>query len=180
MAYIEVHLRDGRTEHFELDNPSKTIGRSSKVDIRIPEPIISRLHARIQQTDDSRWIIIDMDSRNKTHYNKRPIKSHVLTNDDAFYLGSIKVIFQDHSGSSDEDIDKTEYLTEEDANNKQAETNERSCPVCKSLVPEYAVICVECGYNFKSGKRLTVNLDSKIDLDEKEEPTANPPDQRQQ
>jgi len=155
MAHFEVHFSDGRVERFELRKSSMTIGRSVEADIQIYEPAISRVHARLQQTDRGRWVIADVGSRNKTYYKNKPIRSHVLTNDDTVYFGSIKAVFGDPSGKSDEKVDQTVYLTQEG----EKQPGGRHCPVCTSSAAPDAVLCVNCGYNFQTGKRLQVQVD---------------------
>jgi pSer/pThr/pTyr-binding forkhead associated (FHA) protein len=160
MAYIEVYFPNGRVEHFELSKASMTVGRSSEADIHIDDPIISRLHARMDKANRGRWAITDLDSRNKTYYNDQTIKSHPLINNDTFSLGSIKVVFHDPSGNSDEDTGRTIYETVQPE--KQI-TEEQACPSCDAPMAEDAVVCTECGYNLKTGKNLKMAVEDDTD-----------------
>lgn len=51
---------------------------------------------------------------------------------------------------------------------------EPKCPSCKSPLPASAVLCVNCGYNLKTGKKLAaVVVEVEEDGDE-EEPDEKP------
>ncbi len=164
MAYFEVYLHDGRVEHFELKKSNMTVGRSPETDIHIDDPVVSRLHARIDKTGKGRWTITDLDSRNKTYYNGQAVKSLLLTNKDIFYLGSIKVIFQDPSGISDEKTQQTVYLDQTVAHPPAARpktqlNRETVCPKCKVKMESNAIVCLNCGYNIKTKKLLEVMVE---------------------
>jgi len=152
MAFLEVYFPDGRVEHFELNKNTMNIGRSSQADISIELPAISRIHARIEKNAQNRWQVTDLDSRNKTYVNNKSIKTHVLTNHDIFFFGSIKVVFQDPSGDSDEKSDQTVPRAKKGGKN--------ICPLCKADMAEHAVVCISCGYNIKLGKRMKLQVDS--------------------
>jgi pSer/pThr/pTyr-binding forkhead associated (FHA) protein len=109
MAFLEVHLPDGRIERMEISKPNVTLGRAPEADLRINDPEVSRLHARLDKMTNNRWIVTDLDSKNETYFQGRAIKSHTLTHLDTFFFGSIQIVFQDPSGGSDKKIDKTLY-----------------------------------------------------------------------
>jgi pSer/pThr/pTyr-binding forkhead associated (FHA) protein len=179
MAYIEVYFHDGRVEHFDLDKSNITIGRSSEADIRIDDPIISRLHGRLDKMQPNRWAITDLDSRNKTYFSDQVIKSHTLQNNDIFYFGSIKVTFHDPSGNSDESAQRTILGKSEPIKKSQVssasiskqqsqikpsaknQTNGKTCSCCKTPMTESAIICTECGYNIETGKTLSIDFDDE-------------------
>jgi hypothetical protein len=52
----------------------------------------------------------------------------------------------------------------------------RACPNCKSALPAGAVLCVNCGYNLKTGQTLSVVVetgdDDENDIDEAAAPLA--------
>ncbi len=159
MAFIEVYLPNGQTEHFDLVKSQMILGRSPKADIVIQNEIISRQHAKIVKASHGRWIIEDMGSRNKTYFEKKPIKSHLLNNGDELRLGSIKIVFHDPSGKSDEKIDKTVYLN--DAGTLRSK-NENLCPACKAEMQEGAIVCIKCGFDKKLGKRRKIIFESTM------------------
>ncbi len=163
MAFLEVYLPDGKIEHFELTKSSMTIGRSAEADITIQLPVMSRIHARIEKNGKNRWVVTDLESRNKTLVNHQAVKSHALTHKDVFYFGSIKVVFQDPSGASNEKASHTVPLkakkTEAESEAAPAEGN--SCPRCKAQMPDHAIVCMTCGYNTKTGKSLSLQVEGK-------------------
>jgi pSer/pThr/pTyr-binding forkhead associated (FHA) protein len=158
MAFLEVYIPDGKIEHFDLSKGSMTIGRSAEADISIQLPAISRIHARIEKSGKNRWIITDLDSRNKTIVDKHAIKSYVLTHKDVFYFGTVKVVFQDTSGASDEKAEQPVVVSKAKKTDVPPPKT-IPCPRCKSEIPETAVICLTCGFNRKTGKSLELQVD---------------------
>ncbi len=154
MAFLEVYFPDGRVEHFELNKTVMNIGRSAQADIAIDLPAISRIHARIEKGAKGRWIVTDLDSRNKTYVEGRAVKTHVLSNRDIFYFGSTKIVFQDPTGESDQKTEQTVFREK-----KRADKAKNPCPLCKAEMPDHAVVCMACGYNTKLGKRMKVQFD---------------------
>ncbi len=152
MAYIELHFPDGRIEHFELHQNSMTIGRDASCEIILHESAISRKHAMLKK-HRGRWVITDLGARNKTFFNNRAIKSHVLANNDEIHLGSLRFIFFDPTGASDAPSNETIYLR--DTRPERGKT----CPACKAPMTNDAVICLKCGFNTQTGKRLEVVLE---------------------
>ncbi len=120
-AYIDVYMPDEQAQRFELSKKTITIGRSPKVDVCLDDPKISRGHARIWQTESNRWAVEDLSSRNRTFLNNRPIKSHVLSNNDTFYVSDIRIVFCDPTGLSDEPADQTIYNDHAQAETDSAE-----------------------------------------------------------
>jgi ribosomal protein L40E len=163
MANLEVYFDDGRVEHYELSKASMTVGRSVEADIHIDDPVVSRLHARIDKVVRGRWSLTDLDSRNETYFEGKAIKSRILTNNDVLYLGSIKVVFHDSSGTSDETVGQTIY--------KHAQVSEsrpprnKACPHCRATMSEHAVVCTECGYNLRTGEKMTVDVEEEEERD---------------
>jgi hypothetical protein len=47
-----------------------------------------------------------------------------------------------------------------------------NCPICKASVPKDAVLCVKCGYNFKTGKRLAAVVVESDPVEEEPETSA--------
>ena len=151
MAHFEVYLSDGRVERHEIAKDSVTVGRSTEADIRIQETAISRMHARLERMATGRWVLVDLDSRNHVYFKNKPVKSHVLTHGDAVGFGSIKAVFHDPSGQSDEPIDQTASLA---ATKRKSHEAILSCPSCTVPLGQGAELCVNCGYNLKTGLRL--------------------------
>ncbi len=79
-------------ESIELRQDVTTIGRSDTCTLRIPFPIISRLHARIELQHD-RYVLFDEGSANGTFVNgKRLEQGQHLNTGDEIWLGSEEVV----------------------------------------------------------------------------------------
>lgn len=157
MAHFEVYLSDGRVERYEIAKDTLRIGRSMQADIRIQETAVSRLHARLERMDSGRWVLVDLDSRNHVYFKNKPVKSHVLTHGDTVGFGSIKAVFHDLSGQSDQPADQTATLT---SAKRKSQESVSGCPSCTVPLPQGAELCVNCGYNLKTGKRLQTIQDA--------------------
>jgi pSer/pThr/pTyr-binding forkhead associated (FHA) protein len=59
---------------FVVDRPNILIGRSSDCHIVIQDPLVSREHCRITIDADGNFHIQDLDSKNSTYLNKKPLK----------------------------------------------------------------------------------------------------------
>jgi pSer/pThr/pTyr-binding forkhead associated (FHA) protein len=157
MANFEVYFADGRVENFELGKASLTVGRSVEADIHIDDPVVSRLHARVDKANRGRWSLTDLDSRNETYFEGQAIKTRILTNNDILYFGSIKVVFHDPSGTSDEPMGQTIYKKVQAEVSRPARN--KACPNCRGTMAENAVVCTECGYNLRTGETMKVNVE---------------------
>ena len=69
-----------------------TIGRSQECTIELPDNEVSRVHADIALQRKS-YIIRDLDSKNGTLVNNKPIKEHALLSNDEIKIGSSTLIF---------------------------------------------------------------------------------------
>ena len=70
-----------------------TIGRAPSATLTIPDARVSRLHARIY-LDDGALSIRDLDSRNGTLVNARPIDAPVpLRDGDEIDIGTTRIVF---------------------------------------------------------------------------------------
>jgi pSer/pThr/pTyr-binding forkhead associated (FHA) protein len=83
---------DGRTRTVKVPAPI-TIGRVPPATLVIPDAQVSRVHARIDLTDGTPSIR-DLDSRNGTMLNARPIDSPVRLRDgDEIDIGMTRIVF---------------------------------------------------------------------------------------
>ena len=69
---LRLEPRDGEPFHQEVRGESVIVGRSSKADLILADPFLSRQHARLFLRDDS-WFLEDLGSRNTTFLNDRPL-----------------------------------------------------------------------------------------------------------
>jgi pSer/pThr/pTyr-binding forkhead associated (FHA) protein len=90
-ALLTYRHSDGTEDRFRLQQDVTTIGRSSSCTIAIPLPVISRLHARIEQQE--RYVIFDAGSANGTFVNGKRIEGgQPLASGDQISLGSPEVV----------------------------------------------------------------------------------------
>lgn len=87
-----IYRRADGAEHFlQLNQLLTTLGRSEGCDIVIDNPIVSRLHAQIEQQHD-RYVLADAGSANGTFLNgERLEQGRQLSTNDAIWLGSSEV-----------------------------------------------------------------------------------------
>jgi serine phosphatase RsbU (regulator of sigma subunit) len=78
MDYLEVVDGQGKRRRVPLDRPRLLIGREPTCDIQLPHPGVSRRHAQLQQTDQGRWLLQDLRSRNHVYLDDRPAQQFVL------------------------------------------------------------------------------------------------------
>jgi pSer/pThr/pTyr-binding forkhead associated (FHA) protein len=74
---------DGREEvAFDLeDGRPHVVGRDEDADVRVDEPLVSRLHARIEPRDAG-WTVVDLDSTNHTRVNGDVVTQRALAHGD--------------------------------------------------------------------------------------------------
>jgi serine phosphatase RsbU (regulator of sigma subunit) len=75
---LEVVDGQGRRRQVPLDRPRLLIGREPSCDIHLPHPGVSRRHAQLQFTEQGRWLLQDLSSRNHVYVENRPIQQIVL------------------------------------------------------------------------------------------------------
>ena len=69
-----------------------TIGRSSQNSLQIPDPRVSRMHARIRYAQGA-WFIQDQDSAAGTYVNGQPVQAGRLNPGDQIVIGSTTMVF---------------------------------------------------------------------------------------
>ena len=78
---------------FVLEKDSVQIGRIGDNDIVLPDPNVSRVHARVEKHDGA-YHIMDLESTNGTWVNERRVSSALLKENDVIRLGSTRFIFR--------------------------------------------------------------------------------------
>src|SRR3954469_14347276 len=78
MQFLEVVDNQGRKKQVPLDRPRLLIGREPSCDIHLPHPGVSRRHAQLQCTEQQRWLLQDLSSRNKVYVDNRPVQQFTL------------------------------------------------------------------------------------------------------
>ncbi|MCK6484216.1 MAG: SpoIIE family protein phosphatase [Phycisphaerae bacterium] len=99
MAELRIHFSDGRVENLPIGKRHLVLGRDPDCDIVIDDPLTSRRHARIYQTDDERLFVEDCHSKNGTTVNDQPVSDPVRLNEgDRVGIGSCYLVVR--TGSS--------------------------------------------------------------------------------
>ncbi len=75
-----------------LEREDVILGRALEADVRVNDPQVSRQHARVNaerdaETQETRYCLTDLSSRNGTFLNGRRIKHETLTNGDKITVG---------------------------------------------------------------------------------------------
>lgn len=91
---IELVVDDGETIATRRFGRRVLVGRSPSADVRIDDPRVSRLHARIEMRDDGVYVE-DLGSRNGTRVDGEVVAgSRRLAAGDEIGVGSASVIFR--------------------------------------------------------------------------------------
>lgn len=96
-----------------------TLGRSPSNTLCLPLPGVSRRHARVFP-ENGHWIVEDLNSRNGTRVNGKPVRSHRLAPQDVIHLGQAELRFvlvepdckAEGSNEEEELLQSTLHLTE--------------------------------------------------------------------
>ena len=78
MDYLEVVDGAGHRRRVELDRARLLIGREPSCDICLPHPGVSRRHAQLQATEQGRWLLQDLSSRNHVYVDDKVVQQLVL------------------------------------------------------------------------------------------------------
>jgi hypothetical protein len=79
--------------HFTIESGSIQVGRVADNDIVLPDPNVSRVHARVWHRDDA-YFVTDLSSTNGTWVNEERISEAELKDDDVIRFGSTRLIFR--------------------------------------------------------------------------------------
>jgi DNA-binding NtrC family response regulator len=91
-AKLSVSITDGMTVEVRLGLREIRIGRGSEADLQLPDPSVSRLHARVFRVG-SRYFLADLGSRNGTHANGKPVTQLPLDDGQTFQVGPYQIHF---------------------------------------------------------------------------------------
>ncbi len=90
---LVLTLPDGEEQHFILSKDTITIGRATTNDVSMPDPKVSRFHARIE-CDDRGCTIVDLGSANGIQVNGSRVERAPLATGDVIHLGGSTVRFE--------------------------------------------------------------------------------------
>ena len=89
-----IRLEAGQPASYLIDGDIFTIGRSLLCQLRVPHPIVSRLHAKVER-NGTQYLLSDIGSANGTFLNGRRLcKPHLLLDGDLIGLGSAAPILR--------------------------------------------------------------------------------------
>ena len=82
-AVLLVLSEDNFGKAFVIGKPFSDLGRGTKCNIRIDDPLISTMHCRIEAGEDGKYYIEDCGSTNATYLNRKVLrkKTHLLYGD---------------------------------------------------------------------------------------------------
>ncbi len=83
-----ITITGGGLESKIVPNPKgMVLGRVAECDITLPDPQVSRRHARLHRDPLGRWVIRDLDSRNGVYLNNEKVAIHPVTAGDLVQIG---------------------------------------------------------------------------------------------
>lgn len=92
-------------QRVELTGGPVTLGRDPSNDICFPDDRkLSRTHAEFRMQDDN-WLLVDLNSRNGTVVNNRPVRQHPLRTGDVIRAGNTVLHFVAGTDANETDID---------------------------------------------------------------------------
>lgn len=80
-------------EEFTLSEKENTIGRTEENLILLPDPSVSRQHARVVVEDNGRHVVFDLHSSNGSYVNRKRIQRAVLREGDVMTIGNVSFRF---------------------------------------------------------------------------------------
>jgi hypothetical protein len=106
-AHLVVIKGDDVGREFDVRGDGVRIGRSSRNDVVLKDPLLSRHHCRVFFKSDGTLWIADLGSSNKTYVRGEPIQECMLTVGDEITLGNTvikvtQIAQEDSAGEADE------------------------------------------------------------------------------
>ena len=83
---------DGSRVEFPLTGAVMTVGRDETADIQVDEPLVSRLHARIERRGQDH-VLLDLGSTNYTRVNGERVLERALTHGDEIRFARARCVF---------------------------------------------------------------------------------------
>ena len=91
-ARLSVTISNGMTVEVRLGLKEVKIGRGREADLQLPDPSVSRLHARVFRVGQQ-YFLADLRSRNGTHADGRRITQLTLEDGRMFQVGPFRIHF---------------------------------------------------------------------------------------
>jgi len=114
---------------FELEKDVTTVGRGEGVDIALPDPSVSRLHAELVRRGPHVYVADLGLSANGTRVNGRPIGRRVLTDGDVLSFGAARARVGGLTGSENAAVDTLEMrrVSAPDLTRRESEVLQALC-----------------------------------------------------
>ena len=84
---------DGGRQAFALEREMTLVGRGEEADVRIDEPLVSRLHARLERRT-GRYFVVDLGSTNLTRVNGDVVQERELRDGDELLFSRARCQFR--------------------------------------------------------------------------------------
>jgi serine phosphatase RsbU (regulator of sigma subunit) len=95
LARLRIVTPDGKMIEHELTEEGIVIGRSSRAGISLPDPALSREHARVGR-EDGHWIVEDLKSRNGTFLGGRRLEGKCpIEPDQTLQMGGCSLVIEE-------------------------------------------------------------------------------------
>lgn len=100
-ARLVWHRANGAPVEFALDDECYMVGRDSACDVVVDEPLVSRLHARVERRGP-RWFVVDQGSTNFTRVNGVVVSEWPLSPGDEVRFARARCVFHAAETPSEE------------------------------------------------------------------------------
>ena len=91
---------DGTRAEFALEARPLVVGRDEEADIRVNEPLVSKLHARIEPRGGA-YFVFDLGSTNLTRVNGEVVYERELRNGDEVRFARARCLFVQDEATAD-------------------------------------------------------------------------------
>jgi pSer/pThr/pTyr-binding forkhead associated (FHA) protein len=94
MPYVIFTANGEEYDRRELTRPM-VLGRAPDCDISIPDITLSRRHCRLEPSENGRsWQLVDLHSKNGTHFRGQKVETHVFRDNDELRVGRTRLTFK--------------------------------------------------------------------------------------
>jgi len=102
MSELTLKFKENIIKQISLkDTKSFTIGRRKTNDLVIENLAVSGTHARVEKLDNG-YVLSDLQSKNGTYVNRKPVTTSLLKNGDVIQIGMHTLVFSDKKGAKAE------------------------------------------------------------------------------
>jgi hypothetical protein len=86
-----------------------TLGRGEENDLVLPDPTVSRAHARLERAESGQLRLVDLDSRNGLHLGDRPVREIAMDRRLTCRIGSVEIEIEPFSDAPTIEVDAREW-----------------------------------------------------------------------